>query len=311
MRTVFMGTPEFAVPCLEVLSQMKGLELCGVFTQPDRPKGRGQQSACSPVKMKALELNIDVFQPTSGRDQRFIEALLSLKPDLIIVVAYGVLLPAEVLSMPRYGCINVHASLLPYYRGAAPIQQCIIDRCQETGITTMLMDEGLDTGDMIIQKRITLAPDETATTLHDKLSALGADTLRETIEKIQAGTATRTPQNNQLATYAPRLKKETGRIRWNKTASEIEALVRGLQPWPTAFTELDGKVMKVWRAEVLAHIHNVAPGLILDINNEGIKVTTSDGILLIKELQMEGKKRMKVRDYIKGNQITVGNRLGA
>lgn len=311
MRTVFMGTPEFAVPCLEILAQMCDVELCGVFTQPDRPKGRGQKSASSPVKLKALELDINVFQPTSGCDDDFIEVLISLKPDLVVVVAYGLLLPAKALYLPAHGCINVHASLLPSYRGAAPIQQCIIDRCQETGITTMLMDEGLDTGDMIIQKRVTLVPDETAATLHDKLSVLGAETLKETIERIQEGTVTFTPQNHRLATYAPRLNKETGRINWNKTAMEIDAFIRGVQPWPTAFTELDGKIMKVWGAEALVEKHNVTPGVIIDVNNEGIKVAAADGVLFIKEIQMEGKKRMKVIDYIKGNQVVAGNRLGA
>lgn len=310
MRTVFMGTPEFAVPCLEMLTKIHGVELCGVFTQPDRPKGRGKKNAGSPVKAKALELNIDVFQPISGRDDSFVETLSAIKPDLIVVVAYGIILPLEVLLLPRYGCINVHASLLPQYRGAAPIQQCIIDRCQVTGVTTMLMDEGLDTGDIIIQKNLTVSPEETSATLHDKLSVLGAATLEETVNKIQSGTATYTPQNNQQATYTSRLKKESGRINWHKTAEEIEALIRGLQPWPTAFTELYGKMMKIWSGKALDQSHNSIPGVILDVTPHYFAVSTAEGILLVQEIQMEGKKRMSVNDYLKGNLIAVGSKLG-
>lgn len=311
MRTIFMGTPAFAIPSLDILAGMPEIKLCGVFTQPDRPKGRGQHSSPSPVKVKALEIGVDVFQPSSGQDDDFLYTLSSLRPELIVVVAYGLLLPVEAIGLPRHGCVNVHASLLPKYRGAAPIQQCIIDGCGETGITTMLMDEGLDTGDIIVQRSIRVSPAETSGTLHNKLSLLGAEVLKETVEKLLCGTATFTPQNDFLSTYAPRLQKESGRINWRKTASEIDALIRGVQPWPTAYTVLDGKVMKIWQAEVVKQEPEWEPGTIIDVGPGGFKIATTEGVLLIKEIQMEGKKRMRVSDYIKGNEIKVGDKLGA
>lgn len=310
MRTVFMGTPHFAVPCLEMLAGMYDIELQGVYTQPDRPKGRGYQPAESPVKEKAVQLELPVYQPISAKDTAFITPLQECKPELVVVVAYGLFLPAQVLNMPRYGCINVHASLLPFYRGAAPIQQCLIDGSSETGITTMLMDEGMDTGPILLQEKVSISSDETAVSLHDRLAVLGAETLKQTIHAIAAGDLEPTAQNHQQATYAPRLTKESGRINWFLKAEQIDALIRGTQPWPTAYTTYMGKMLKIWKAQVEKGCEDSLPGTIAAVAPEGMRVSTGLGCLLVQEVQLEGKKRMTVHDFLRGNHLENNQRLG-
>lgn len=310
MRTVFMGTPNFAVPCLGVLIRHSEIELCGVVTQPDRPKGRGQHDMYPPVKEQALKHDLMVYQPHSGKDKGFMDVLLKLKPELIIVVAYGIILRDEVLKLPLHGCINVHASLLPKYRGASPIQQCIIDGCHQSGVTTMRMNEGLDTGDMIVQLKIDLAANETSATLHDKLSELGAAALKQTINQLIDGSVVYTPQNHDEATYAPKLHKKSGQIDWTKNAREIDAFIRGVQPWPSAYTLYKGNRLKIWQAVAHEDSVNVKPGTIIKADKESFQVATGKGVLLVKEIQLDGKRRMNIDDFLKGNQIDVGVELG-
>jgi methionyl-tRNA formyltransferase len=310
MRTVFMGTPHFAVPCLEMLAGMSDIELQGVYTQPDRPKGRGYHLAEPPVKEKALQLELPVYQPISAKVPAFMMPLQEWKPELVVVVAYGLFLPSQMLTMPRYGCINVHASLLPAYRGAAPIQQCLIDGSNETGITTMLMDEGMDTGPILMQEKVSISSDETAVSLHDRLAVLGANTLKMTIHAITAGDLEPTAQNHQLATYAPRLTKESGRIDWFQKAEQIDALIRGTQPWPAAHTTYLGKMLKIWKAQVETGCEDLFPGTITAVASEGMRVSTGSGCLLVQEVQLEGKKRMTVHDFSQGNHLKTNQRLG-
>ena len=310
MRTVFMGTPDFAVPCLEVLDTIPEIQLQGVYTQPDRPKGRGYQTAPTPVKAKALTLGLPVFQPYSSKDEAFLTTLEAWKPDLIVVVAYGLLLPADVIQLPMHGCVNVHASLLPLYRGAAPIQQCLIDGCTETGITTMLMDAGMDTGPMLLQKEIAIDFAETAETLHDRLATLGAETLRETIAQCLCQSLKPTPQDHSRATYAPRLTKNSGHIDWNASADSIDCLVRGTQPWPTAYTRWEGKTLKIWRSSVLSGTSPLPPGTIEQISSEGMIISTGAGRLSVTEVQLEGKKRMAVWDFLRGHPIEPQTHFG-
>lgn len=252
MNVVFMGTPEFAVPTLEKLIQFH--HVAAAVTQPDKQKGRGKKLSFPPVKEAALKHGIPVLQPAKARDEKFIEDLEHLAPDVIVVVAYGQILPERILNIPKYGCINVHGSLLPKYRGAGPIQWAVLNGERETGITTMYMEKGLDTGDMIDKAVIPLDKKETSGTLHDKLMALGADLLLETLEKLKDGTAVRIKQNDNESSYAPMLSKEMGKIEFTKNAAEIEQWVRGLNPWPSAYTELGGKTLKIWDADVVSYL---------------------------------------------------------
>ncbi|MEN1759495.1 methionyl-tRNA formyltransferase [Anoxynatronum sibiricum] len=310
MRTVFMGTPAFAVPCLEVLSTVPEIQLQGVYTQPDRPKGRGYHTSPTPVKAKALDLDLPVFQPESSKDEKFRSTLASWRPEVIVVVAYGLLLPADVIHLPAYGCINVHASLLPFYRGAAPIQQCLIDGCLETGITTMLMDEGMDTGPMLLQKSIVIHEDETAQTLHDRLSVIGAETLRETMISCINQSLDPKPQDHSSATYAPRLTKHAGLINWSASASSIDCLIRGTQPWPTAYTQWNGKTLKIWEASVLSGTSVLPSGTVEQVSSEGMVIATGEDRLLVKDVQLEGKKRMAVCDFLHGHTIKPKTQFG-
>ena len=245
-----MGTPQFAVPCLKTLIDSRH-EVIGVFTQPDRPSGRGQKINVTPIKEKALKYNISIFQPGTLKDIEVIKNIERLNPDIIAVVAYGQILPEEILQIPKYGCVNVHASLLPKYRGAGPINWVIINGEKKTGITTMYMDAGLDTGDILLKEEIKIGEDETAGELHDRLMNLGAKILDETIELIEAGKIQPIPQNHNEASYAPMLTKKLGKIDWSKSAEEIKNLIRGTTPWPTSYTTYDGKIMKVWRSSVV------------------------------------------------------------
>ena len=309
MRVIFMGTPEFSVPVLTALTKA-GHEVVLVVTQPDKPKGRGKEMQVSPVKAAALAAGLPVFQPKRLRDEESVEELCRYRADVGVVVAYGQILPARVLEHPTYGCINVHASLLPMYRGAAPIQQVILDGQKETGITTMQMDEGLDTGDMLLRQSLAIAPDETGGSLHDKLSVLGAELLIETLEQLQDGTLTRVPQQGETC-YAGMIKKQMGLIDWSEAAEKIERLVRGMNPWPSAFTHRGGKTLKIWQVQLVpGEDTGTEPGCVTAVHRDAIDVQTGRGLLRLLSVQPEGKKRMDVGAYLRGYPVTAGERLG-
>lgn len=307
MKIVYMGTPDFAVPCLQVLLDNK-YEIAAVVTQPDRAKGRGNKLAAPPVKVLAESAGIPVYQPEKIKTQEFTELLRQLSPDLIVVVAFGQLLSKAILDIPPLGCINVHASLLPRYRGAAPINWCIINGEKSTGVTTMYMDVGLDTGDMIIKNEINIGDDENAQEFHDRLSALGAETLLETLKMVEAGTAPRTPQNSEAATYAPIMTKTLGKIDWSKDAASIKNLVRGTCPWPGAFSSYNGKSFKIFEADVNmeGNHEDKEPGTITAVNKDSFTVACGSGSLDIRELQFENEKRMSVEAYLRGHLIEKG-----
>ena len=309
MKIVFMGTPDIAVPCLQKIIDEK-YEILGVVTQPDKPKGRGKKLGMSPVKELAIENNIPVYQPIKARDKEFIDKIKSLNPDVIVVVAFGQILPKEILEIPKLGCINVHVSLLPKYRGAAPINWVIINGEEKTGVTTMYMDEGLDTGDMILKTEVNLDENITAGELHDKMMNIGAETLKETLRLIEEGNAPREVQNHEEFSYAPIMNKSLGNIDFSKSAREIHNLVRGVNPWPSAYTIYNDVIMKVWKTKVLDEKSTKDVGTIIDVSKDGIKVSTIDNVLLIEEIQMPNKKRMLVGEYIKGNTIETGLVLG-
>ncbi len=309
MKIVFMGTPDIAVGCLQTIIDEKH-EILGVVTQPDKPVGRGKKLGMPPVKELALKYDLPVYQPVKARDEEFVNILKELNPDLIVVVAFGQILPKSILDIPKLGCINVHVSLLPKYRGAAPINWVIINGEKKTGVTTMYMDEGLDTGDMILTSEFDLDDEITAGELHDKMAVIGAQTLKETIDLIEKGEAPRIPQNHDEFTYAPIMNKSLGNINWNKPAKEIHNLVRGVNPWPSAYTTYNDATMKIWKTEVLNENSDKEPGTILSVDKEGIKVSTNDNVVLVKEIQMPGKRRVLVSEYIKGNSIDTNVLLG-
>ncbi len=308
LRTVFMGTPEFALAPLEGLIAA-GVNLVGVYTQPDRPKGRGKKLAASPVKQLALEHQIPVFQPHKLRDPVAVAELQQLQPDLIIVVAYGQILPKAVLDIPRYHCINIHASLLPKYRGAAPINKAIVDGEEETGVTTMLMDVGLDTGDMLIKRRLDIGANETAGQLHDRLALLGREALEETLRQLCSESLVAEKQDDELSCYASMMKKEDGLIDWQKAASEIHNQVRGLDPWPGAYTSLDGEVLKIAETTVVEDLSG-KPGTILSADKAGVLVACGEGALLVDGLQLPGKKRLSAMNFLSGRPLFVDSQLG-
>lgn len=304
-----MGTPEFAVNTLREIVKA-GHEVIGVVTQPDKAKGRGGKISYPEVKEAAIELNLPVYQPQKIKEPEFIQFLKDLQPDVIVVAAYGKILPKDILDIPPYGCINVHASLLPKYRGAAPIQAAIIDGENETGVTIMHMDVGLDTGDMILQERIPISKDETGGSLHDKLAELGAKLLVKALEQIKDGTASRVPQDDSKATYVKMLDKEMGSIDFTKPAEYIERLIRGLDPWPSAYTKLDGKTLKLWKARVKDTNIIASPGEVIEVNKDSIVVMTGKDALEILELQLEGKKRLSAAEFLRGYRIDKGTVLG-
>lgn len=309
MKIVFMGTPDIAVGCLQKIIDEKH-EILGVVTQPDKPVGRGKKMGMPPVKELALKYDIPVYQPIKARDEEFVQVLRELNPDLIVVVAFGQILPKSILDIPKLGCVNVHVSLLPKYRGAAPINWVIINGEEKTGVTTMYMDEGLDTGDMILTSEFALDDEITAGELHDIMKEEGALLLKQTIDLIAKGEAPRIPQNHEEFTYAPMMNKTLGQIDFSKSAKEIHNLVRGVNPWPSAYTTYKGQTMKVWKTNVLNETSDKHPGTILKVDKEGIRVSTKDNVLLIKEIQMPGKKRVLVEEYIKGNSIETNEILG-
>ena len=304
MRIVFMGTPEFAVPCLQKLIDC-GHEVTGVFTQPDKPKGRHGILTPPPVKDLAVANSIKVYQPVKMRDGEALEMVKEANPELIIVVAYGKILPKEILEFPKYGCINIHASLLPKLRGAAPIQWSIINGFDKTGVTSMQMDEGLDTGDMLIKGECEISENETAGELHDKLSYLGAEILEKTINSLISGDLSPEKQNHDEFTYAPMLSKELSPIDWNLSAFEIHNKIRGLSPWPSANAKLCGKTLKIHKS-VLTDDNGGNPGEIIKADKMLIVSCGDKKCIEIIELQAEGKKSMAAADYLRGNPVSVG-----
>ena len=304
-RVIFMGTPDFAVPCLARLVEIS--DVVAVVTQPDRPKGRGQKLLPPPVKVFAQEHGIAVYQPVRVKATDFVDVLRGLAPDLIVVVAFGQILSKEILSLPPLGCINVHASLLPRYRGAAPMQWAIVRGEKETGVTTMFMDEGLDTGDMLMRETLPITQAMTAAELHDAMMKLGADVLERTIFSLSEGTLKRTPQDDALSTYAPLLDKKVGRIDWKKSAQEIHDLVRGLNSWPGAYTMLEGQKFKIWRTRLAEG--TAEPGEIVSVTKQGLLVGTGEGMLEILELQAPSKKKMAAGDYVRGHGLQLPARF--
>lgn len=300
-RVIFMGTPEFAVPCLAALYEH--CEVLGVVTQPDKPRGRGQKLVPSPVKAWAAAHGLPVWQPKKIKEEEFTKFLEEQKPELMVVVAFGQILSQRILDIPKYGCINVHGSLLPRYRGAAPMQWCVINGEKKTGITTMFMDAGLDTGDMLLKEEFPIGPDTTLEEVHDGLMNLGAKVLLATLEQLSDGTLQRIPQTGE-SNYAPMLDKETGHIHWQDPAQKIHDLVRGLDSWPGAYTFLAGKKYKIWRTRLTEEESRSKPGTILTADKkQGLLVAAGDQVLEITELQAPGKKRMKARDYLNGHAI--------
>ncbi len=310
MRLVFMGTPDFAAASLEALLKSDD-SVVGIVTQPDRPKGRGQILTPSPVKIIAQRAQIPLLQPLKMKDPEFLQALAGWRPDLIAVAAFGRILPPAILSLPSRGCINVHGSLLPKYRGAGPIQWAIINGETETGITTMLMDEGMDTGAMLLQEPIPITADDTTGSLSPRLAELGGRLLIETIVRLKAGTLVPQPQDSSQATLAPLLKKEDGAIDWALPATALANRVRGLSPWPGAYTTVaGGERWTIWRALALPNSVTSPPGVVVAITNEAIHVATGEGVLVVMELQPANSRRMAVSQYLAGHPILVGFQLG-
>ncbi len=305
MRVVFMGTPEFAVPSLEALLKSDD-RVVGVVTQPDRPKGRGQHLSPSPVKVIAQREQLPLLQPTKMKDPAFLAELSGWQPDLIAVAAFGRILPPAILSLPPRGCINVHGSLLPKYRGAGPIQWALINGETETGITTMLMDEGMDTGATLLQAPMAIAPDDTAGSLSPRLAELGGRLLVETLARLKAGTLTPRPQEHQQATLAPLLKKEDGMIDWTMSATSIANRIRGLTPWPGAYTFLTPERWTISRAAAIDDTTTLAPGHITALTKDAIHVATGKGVLAIRELQPANGRRMSAAQYLAGHPLQAG-----
>ena len=321
MRVIFMGTPDFSVGTLEALIAA-GHDVCLSVTQPDKPKGRGGKMQYTPVKEKALFYDIPVYQPKRVRDPECVEELRKYKADVIVVIAFGQILPKSILELTPYGCINVHASLLPKYRGAAPIQWAVIDGESVSGVTTMQMDEGLDTGDMIMKTEVPIAADETGESLHDKLAAAGAALCVKTLKALEDGTAVHEKQGESPTAYAKMLTKELGNIDWTQPAVKIERLIRGLNSWPGTYSHWNGKVMKIWRAEAhtaeegAKYAQDTAggeepaqPGTVLSVGKNDFTVQTGDGVLRILEVQMPGKKRMETGAFLRGNTMEPGDVL--
>jgi methionyl-tRNA formyltransferase len=308
MRILFMGTPDFAVSILKKIIK-SGYEVIGVVTKPDKQSGRGKTMCFPPVKELANTYNLPVYQPARVRDPEFVQKVRELSPEIVVVAAFGQFLPKELLDIPPYGCINVHASLLPKYRGAAPIQYSIIDGEEYTGVTIMYMDVSMDTGDIILQKKIPIAKEETGGTLFDKLALLGADLLVEAIKKMEEGTVERIPQDHAEATYVKTLSKEMGNIDFSMPAEQIERLIRGLNPWPSAYTHIGGKTLKIWKATVEQKEMDGVAGEVIQVRKDAIAVKTGKGILVIRELQLEGKTKMTADAFLRGYLIPIGTRL--
>ncbi|MDC7288877.1 methionyl-tRNA formyltransferase [Blautia schinkii] len=320
MKIVFMGTPDFAVAPLHAMVEA-GYEVAAVITQPDKPKGRGKTLMPTPVKEEALKHGLTVYQPIKVRDPEFLSLLKELDPDIIVVAAFGQIIPSAILDLPRFGCINIHASLLPKYRGAAPIQQAVIDGEKESGVTIMKMSTGLDTGDMIAKAVVPLSTDETGGSLFDKLASAGAELLVKTLPSIFDGTAVYEKQPEESPTpYAAMITKQMGLMDFTNSAEKLERLVRGLNPWPSAYTYLNGKTLKVWKSRVgageadaepgSAELDSAEPGTVTAIDKEGIHVACGQGVLVLTEVQLEGKKRMDADAFLRGYSLQPGGKLG-
>lgn len=311
MKAIFMGTPEIAAKILRGLLE-ENKEIIAVVSQPDKPKGRGNQMQFSEVKKVAIEYDIPVYQPVKAKEEGFIEQMRQLKPDIILVAAFGQILPKAILDIPSYGCLNVHASLLPKYRGAAPIQQVIIDGEEKTGVTIMKMDVGLDTGDMILKEEVIIEATETAGSLHDKLAMVGTTSLIKALKQIEDGVAVYEKQQDELSTYAKPLTKEMGKLDFTKDAIVLERLIRGLNPWPSAYTSLEGKTLKIWSANVIELADHIQAdvGAIVDKDKNSFTVKTAKGGLVVTQVQLEGKKRMMTADFLRGYDLELGQILG-
>lgn len=308
MNIIYMGTPDFAVPALERLAQEHRISC--VVTQPDAVRDRGKKVKMTPVKEKALELGLQVLQPENiKKEDAFFESIRNCEPDLIVVAAYGQILPKQILELPKFGCINIHGSLLPRHRGAAPIQRAILEGDEETGITIMYMEEGLDTGAMLA-KRSTPVGRKNGAQLHDELALMGAELLVETIPGIEAGTVRPEPQDDSKSTYAPMISKKDGQLDFTRSPQEIERLIRAFDPWPGAFTSYRGKALKIWEAYAEPGDSREQPGTITDVSERGIEISAGGGTLIATVIQLPGKKRMAVTDYLRGNSIETGTVLG-
>ncbi len=311
MKIIYMGTPDFAVAPLEAILKA-GHEVTAVVTQPDRQKGRGREVQYSPVKECALSYGIPVLQPLKIKEKDAVEELRKYPADIFVVAAFGQLLSEEILNMPRLGCINIHASLLPAYRGAAPIQWCVINGEEKTGVTIQQMAKGMDTGDILLQKEVVLDEKETGGSLFDRLMETGAELIVETLSKIGTGELTPVPQKEELATYAGKITKDMGNIDFAKSAVTIERLIRGLNPWPSAFTHYKGKILKIWEADAVsecANAENPVPGTVIAMDKESFTLATGEGALRIRSLQLEGKKRMSCAEFMRGYEVKVGESL--
>jgi methionyl-tRNA formyltransferase len=308
-KIVFMGTPEFAVPSLDILIR-NDYSIVSVITQPDRPKGRGRVLVPSPVKSLAEQHKLPVLQPERVKNQEFVDSLKYLSPDLVVVSAYGQILPKMIIEIPKMGCINVHPSLLPKYRGAAPMNWTLIKGETQTGVTIMLMDEGMDTGDILTQEETAIGPEETFGELHDRLAVKGAELLLKTIEMIESGTVRRTPQDPSHATYAPRLNKEDGLIRWDSDVHQTVNLIRGLSPLPCAYTFVKGKMLKIFSATAAEIPVAETPGTVGKATDKGLPVVGRNGYVFVREVQMESKNRMSVHDFLRGICLSPGDTLG-
>ena len=307
MKVIFMGTPDFAVPTLEALIEKH--EVLAVVTQPDKPKGRGKKMVFPVIKEKALEHNITVYQPQKVKTPEFVEILKEYQPDIMVVVAFGQILSEEILNIPKYGCINVHGSILPQYRGAAPIQWSIINGEEFGGVTTMYMAKGLDSGDMILKAEEKIKPDDTYGSLYDRLSVIGADLLIKTLDLIENGEVKRIPQNDDEATFAPMIKPELEHINWNGKNTDIVNLIKGLNPQPVAYTMLNDEKLKIWFAETIDGDYNGEPGTIVDVRKRDFVVMTAEGAVAVKEVQAQGGKKMSADAYMRGHAIEKGTIL--
>lgn len=312
MKIVYMGTPDFAVAPLEAIIRA-GHEVTAVVTQPDKQKGRGKTLQITPVKECALKYNIPVFQPAKIKEKEAVEKLAEYEADIFVIAAFGQFLSGEILSMPRFGCVNIHASLLPAYRGAAPIQWAIINGEEKTGVTIMQMekvDRGVDTGDMLLKKEVPISSKETGESLHDKLMEAGAQLIVEALIKIEKGELIPQKQDDTKSSYAGRLTKAMGLIEWEKSAVSIERLIRGLNSWPSAYTVFNGKTLKIWEADVISEAADKEPGTITGISKDAITVAAGEGSIQIKSVQLEGKKRVSVKDFLLGYEVVCGTKLG-
>ncbi|MCR4605029.1 MAG: methionyl-tRNA formyltransferase [Eubacterium sp.] len=309
MNIIFMGTPDFSLPVLEGLAKSDKHDVKAVVTQPDKARGRSGKLTATPVKEYAIEQGIDVYTPVRVKDAEFVEVLKNIPCDVMVVIAFGQILSQEILDIPRFGCVNVHASLLPRWRGAAPMQWAILSGDAKTGITTMQMDAGLDTGDMLLKREIDIEPDETDESLHDKLSHMGSDLLLETLDEIESGAIKPEKQNDESSTYASMLTKELGKIYFSWEAVKIERYMRGLSSWPGAYCDFRGKTLKLYSAEVITEDSEYEPGTICDVTKKSFSVQTGKGVLKLKEVQLEGKKRMDAASFLNGNHLNAGERM--